>query len=119
MTFEPLLQTTMIVIGFAAIYLIMVLRKTLHGEIDLYDLIMLSMVAIVPLAFVIFPDITAELSQITGVFFPFVLMFGALFLVVFVFMHRMTARLHKLERQNAVLTQELALLSISVDQRRV
>jgi hypothetical protein len=41
-------------------------------------------------------------------------MFGALFLVVFAFMHNMTARLHRLERQNCALIQEQSLLALEL-----
>ncbi len=77
---------------------------------------MLSMVAIVPLIFVVFPGLAEFVSRLTGVAFPFIIMFATLFLVVFVFMHRMTARLHRLERQNSTLLQELSLLALDLDQ---
>lgn len=115
---EPTAQTALVIVAFALIYLFVVLRKTTNGQFDLYDLIMLSMVAIVPLLFVIFPRLAGAVSQFTGVLFPFVVMFGALFLVIFIFMHRMTARLHKLERQNCALIQELSLVCLDLEQER-
>ena len=42
---------------------------------------------------------------------------GALFLVVFAFMHNMTARLHRLERQNCALIQEQSLLALELQAR--
>jgi hypothetical protein len=111
-------QTIVLVVLFAIIYLLVVLRKTVYGKFDLYDLIMLSMVAVVPLLFTLFPDIAALVSQLTGVLFPFIIMFGALFLVVFIFMHRMTARLHMLERQNCSLIQEVSLLAFELEEAR-
>lgn len=112
----PTTHTVIIIIVFSIVYLLIVLRRTLRGEFDLYDLIMLSMVAIVPFIFVVFPSLASYVSQVTGVVFPFIIMFATLFLVVFIFMHRMTARLHKLERQNCALLQELSLLSLDLDQ---
>jgi hypothetical protein len=50
--------------------------------------------------------------------FPFVVMFGALFLVVFAFMHNMTARLHRLERQNCALIQEQSLLVLELQAKQ-
>ncbi|WP_141679119.1 DUF2304 family protein, partial [Acinetobacter baumannii] len=60
------------------------------------------------------PRLAYFLSHVTGVVFPFVVMFGALFLVVFVVMHNITARLHKLERQNWTLIQEQSLLALEL-----
>lgn len=114
----PTTQTVLVIVAFSIIYLLVVLRRTIHGEFDLYDLIMLSMVAIVPLVFVVFPGLASFVSRLTGVVFPFIIMFATLFLVVFVFMHRMTARLHKLERQNTALLQELSLLTLDLDQTK-
>ena len=112
----PTMHTVVVIVVFSIVYLLIVLRRTLRGEFDLYDLIMLSMVAIVPFIFVVFPSLANYASRVTGVVFPFIIMFATLFLVVFVFMHRVTARLHKLERQNCTLLQELSLLSLDLDQ---
>ena len=71
--------------------MLVLLRKTMQGKFDLYDFLMLSMVAIIPAGFTLFPTLAYLVSHLTGVVFPFVVMFGALFLVVFVFMHNMTA----------------------------
>lgn len=114
--FVPTTETVVFVLGFGIIYVLVLLRMTLDGKVDLYDLFMLAMLAIVPAAFTLFPEITARISHITGVAFPFVVMFGALFLIVFVFLHRMTARVHKLEHQNCALTQELGLLALSLEE---
>jgi hypothetical protein len=110
----PNTATVLIISAFAVVYMFVLLRKTLQGKIDLYDFLMLSMVAIIPAAFALFPRLTYWLTQLSGVGFPFVLMFGVLFLVVFVFMHNMTARLHKLERQNGALIQEQSLLLLEL-----
>lgn len=107
----PSAQTVILVSAFATIYLVLVLRKTLSGKFDLHDLFMLSLVAILPATFTLFPHLAENLARISGVAFPFVIMFGALFLAVFIFMHTITARIHKLERQNVALVQELALLN--------
>jgi hypothetical protein len=115
---NPTLQTVLFVSAFALAYLFLVLRNTLAGRCDLYDLIMLSMVAIFPAAFTLFPSLAAAIARVIGVSFPFIAMFGALFLVVFVFMHSMTARLHRLERQNSTLVQELGLLALALEQAR-
>jgi hypothetical protein len=113
----PNTETVGIISGFALIYMLVLLRKTLQGKFDLYDFLMLSMVAILPAGFALFPNLAYLISHLTGVVFPFVVMFGVLFLVVFVFMHNMTERLHKLERQNWVLIQEQGLLAMELKRR--
>jgi hypothetical protein len=110
----PSAETVAIISGFALIYMLMLLRKTLQGKFDLYDFLMLSMVAILPAAFALFPRFAYLISHLTGVVFPFVVMFGALFLVIFVFMHKVTERLHRLERQNWALIQEQSLLALEL-----
>lgn len=114
----PSAETVAVISAFALIYMLVLLRKTLQGKFDLYDLLMLSMVAIIPAGFALFPSLAYLLSHLTGVVFPFVVMFGALFLVVFAFMHNITARLHKLERQNWALIQEQSLLAMELKESR-
>ena len=81
-----------------------------------YDLVMLSTVAIVPGIFVAFPTIAFWLSNIAGVRFPFVVMFGILFTFLFVFVHRLTIKLHILEVDNRLLIQEISLLKQTIEQ---
>jgi hypothetical protein len=110
----PSPETVLVISAFALIYMLVLLRKTLQGKFDLYDFLMLSTVAIIPAGFALFPTLAYLVSHLTGVVFPFVVMFGALFLVVFAFMHNMTARLHRLERQNCALIQEHSLLALEL-----
>ena len=78
---------------------------------------MLSMVAVVPTIFVFWPNIAYWLADFVGVAFPFVIMFGALFLIVFLFVHRLTAKLHKLESDNRLLIQEVGILRMELGSR--
>jgi hypothetical protein len=110
----PSPETVVVVSAFALIYMLVLLRKTMQGKFDLYDFLMLSMVAIIPAGFALFPSLAYLVTHLTGVVFPFVVMFGVLFLVVFAFMHNMTARLHRLERQNCTLIQEQSLLALEL-----
>lgn len=104
---------TLIAIGlFALTYLAFIARKTARQQLDLYDFVMLSMVAVVPAVFVYWPSLADWLAATVGVTFPFVIMFGALFLILFLFVHRMTEKMHRLERDNRLLIQELSLLQI-------
>jgi fructose-specific phosphotransferase system IIC component len=55
------------------------------------------------------------LAVITGVLFPFVVMFGILLAILFVFIHRLTVKIHRLESDSRLLLQELSLLKQTVD----
>ena len=113
-TILPSVETVVVISAFALIYMLVLLRKTLQGRFDLYDFLLLSTVAILPAGFALFPRLAYLISHLTGVVFPFVVMFGVLFVVVFAFMHNMTARLHRLERQNCALIQEQSLLALEL-----
>lgn len=109
---------TLIAIGlFALAYLAFIARKTARQQLDLYDFVMLSTVAVVPAVFVFWPGLAYWLAEIAGVAFPFVIMFGALFLVLFLFVYRMTAKMHRLERDNLLLIQEVSLLRMELVSR--
>lgn len=110
------LQTITLVTVFAFCYLVFITRKTARQQLDLYDLVMLSTVAIVPGIFVAFPTIAFWLSNIAGVRFPFVVMFGILFGFLFVFVYRLTIKLHILEVDNRRLIQEISLLKETIEQ---
>lgn len=109
---------TYILIGlFALAYLVFIARKTARQQLDLYDFVMLSMVAVVPAAFVFQPGLAYWLAELAGVTFPFVIMFGALFLVLFLFVYRATAKMHQLEKDNLLLLQEVSLLRMELSSR--
>lgn len=111
-------QTIALIALFASWYLWVVLRRTAQHRIDLYDLVMLSAVAIVPALFAFFPESTKELAEILGVAFPFVLLFGILFAALFFFVHRLTLRHYRAERDVRLLVQELSLLRHEVEAMR-
>jgi hypothetical protein len=102
---------------FALAYLAYIARKTGRQQLDLYDFIMLSTVAIVPVIFVYQPSLAHWLAGIVGVTFPFVIMFGMLFLILFLLIHRMTEKMHRLERDNLALLQEVSLLRMELGSR--
>ena len=110
-------KTTILVVVFGVIYLLYTARKTARQQLDLYDFAMLSTVAIVPAVFVLRPELAYWLAGIAGVEFPFVIMFGMLFAILFVFIHRLTVKLHHLERINRLLVQEISLLHTSGQKR--
>ena len=104
----PSIQTLLFVGIFAFLYLRHLVTKTLRESLDIYDLLLLSMVALAPAGFAYFPDIANSLASLTGVAFPFVLLFGLLLVVLFTLVHRLAIRIHHVESQNRLLIQEFA-----------
>lgn len=111
------IQTVAVILLFAIWYLSVLLRRTADHKIDLYDLVMLSAVAVVPAFFALFPATTQAIADLLGVAFPFVLLFGLLLAVLFIFIHRLTVKLHRLEHDNLLLIQELSLLRHNIENK--
>ena len=109
------IKTIILITLFTSGYMFFIIRKTARRQLDLYDLVMLSTVAFIPCAFAIFPQFANWVAAITGVGFPFVVMFGMLFAILFIFIHRLTVKVHQLESDNRLLVQELSLLRQTVD----
>lgn len=102
---------TLFAIGiFAVLYLVVLLRKAARHELDIYDFSVLSTVVLLPVAFAFIPTFAGWISRLTGVAFPFVVMFGLLIAVLFAFNHRLITKVHKLERESRLLIQEVSLL---------
>lgn len=95
---------------FASLYLIFAIRETSLHRLDLYDLMMLSTVAVIPWLFVIFPKQALYLTNFFGVKFPFVIMFGSILVSIFLFLNRLTVKLHELQKLNRELVQEMGIL---------
>lgn len=107
---------TQISIGLVCLgYLVYLVRSTSRNHIDIFDLILLTSVAIVPLIFTFFPSIGTLLTQITGVGFPFLLLFGGLFLIIFIHMNHLIIQLNRLRHQNRIMIQELGLLRLELE----
>lgn len=111
------IQTVIIIVLFAVGYMFLLIRKAAYKQLDIYDLIMLSTVAIIPCGFVFFPEITSWISKVTGVVFPFVVMFGILFVILFFFIDRIITKLHRLESENRLIIQEVSLLRQTIEQQ--
>lgn len=109
-SFQPSLQTIVLIAAFTLLYLLALARQTIRGRLDFYDLAMLSTVAVFPSLFVFLPRVADLVGDFAGVAFPFVVMFGALFFVVFAILHRMTIEMHNAQKCNRLLIQELSLL---------
>lgn len=104
------IKTLVLILVFAFGYVAFILKKMADSKLDLYDFVMLSAVALIPAVFVIFPHITNLLSLVVGVEFPFVVMFGMIFFFIFIFVYRITVKLHGLESEVRKLVQEVGIL---------
>lgn len=114
MPYQPTQATTVVLVGFMVVYLAVLVRHAGRDRIDLYDLILLSTVGLVPASFVLFPGPTSRLAAWAGVSFPFLILFGFLLLVAFVYLYRLTVKIKALELKQARLVQDLALALASV-----
>ena len=109
--FQPNPQTIAVIALFCVLYMAILLRRTARGRLDLYDFATLSAVAVVPTLFVFFPRFAEAVGTATGVEFSFVAMFGVLFVVLFLSIHRLTLHVHDLEVKNRELVQALAQMT--------
>ena len=65
--------------------------------------------------FVVFPRFVHRVSQSIGVGFPFVLLFEALFVCMFLSMHQITGELNRVTMRSRHLTQEIATLTARIE----
>ena len=75
-------------------------------------MLMLVTIAFIPLVFSVFPDFFTKISHYLGVEFPFVIMFGFIFLFTYLLMHSVLLRLYRIENNLRKLSQFEALKSI-------
>ncbi|MEK7382600.1 MAG: DUF2304 domain-containing protein [Elusimicrobiota bacterium] len=108
--YEPTFRTMVLVASVSLGYLSFLVYRVLQGRIDFYDLLMLSTACLLPALFVFWPGFAQALGALAGVAFPFIVMFGSLILVIFIFLHRITVKMHEAERLHRLLVQEVALL---------
>jgi hypothetical protein len=112
----PTTETTIFISLFAVAHLVVLLLKTLRSSIDLYDLLLLSSLSLIPAAFVTFPELVNQVSAFIGVGLPLVLMFACLFVAVFVMLHRLISQVQRLRTESSLLAQELGLLRHELDE---
>jgi hypothetical protein len=110
MAYAPSAHLFAIILIFGVAYTYHVVQKLRCREVDLYDFVLLLSVAAIPLVFVGWPRFTAFVGEVFGVALPLTVMFGLLFVSVFVILHRSLSRIHRLETQVIALTQEVALI---------
>jgi hypothetical protein len=114
---EPRFETTLFIFAFLIFYVFYLARKTASNSIDLFDFVMLSTVGIVPALTVIFPYQTVALSKLIGVEFPFLILFGFLFFVVFAYLAYVISKVHKLQRSTRLLVQQVSLQNQIIEQK--
>ena len=110
MPYSPSVHLVAIVLVFGVAYTYHVLQKLRCRDVDLYDFMLLLSVAAIPLLFVGWPGFTVFVGEVFGVALPLTVMFGLLFVSVFVILHRSLSRIHRLETRIIALTQEVALM---------
>lgn len=106
----PSTQLFAFILVFGVAYTYHVVQKLRRREVDLYDFVLLLSVAAIPLLFAGWPKFTDFIGEIFGVALPLTVMFGLLFVSVFVILHRSLSRIHRLETRVIALAQEIALI---------
>ena len=106
----PSIHLFTIILIFGVAYTYHVVQKLRCREVDLYDFVLLLSVAAIPLLFAGWPNFTAFVGDVFGVALPLTVMFGLLFVSVFIILHRSLSRIHRLEMRVIALTQEVALI---------
>ena len=115
MPFHPTPSTVVFVTVFLVVYTAYLVRNTLRNNIDLYDFAMLASVAVIPAMFVYFPDLVVRITRFVGVEFPFLLLFGALSLIVFLYLYRLVIKTNEEWQTIILLTQEIGILREALD----
>ena len=108
------ISTSMIIVIsiFSFLYLIYLFRKSARYQINLFETLLLSNVAFIPLLFVYFPEISLKISDTIGLSLPFVLCFGILFVVLFIMIIRLSLKIYDLENSYRALIQEAAIFKL-------
>ncbi|MBM62047.1 MAG: hypothetical protein CL484_03750 [Acidobacteria bacterium] len=106
----PTIQTIAFVILFLILYVTLMIKRAAKNKIDIYDLAMLCAVVIVPSFFVVFSGTVHRISHFLGVAFPFVLLFGVLFVIVFLYLYKVIVNANDIAKKSVFLVQELSLL---------
>lgn len=114
MDYQPTAPTIVFISVFLAAYALVLFRNTVKNRIDFYDFLLLATVALVPSSFVYFPGAGVWITRLIGVEFPFLVLFGMLFVIVFAYFYRHVLKLNRQERTIVLLTQELGLLREAV-----
>ena len=94
--FSDPIAFTLILIGFI-FFLGFLFSHVSNDYIDVFDALSVSFVMLVPLLFLVFEGLFLQLSNLIGIKYPFVLMFGVLSLISFLIIFRLFVRINKLK----------------------
>jgi hypothetical protein len=114
--YEPTSETEIFIAIFLVAYMWILLRQTVRRSLDVYDFLLLSAVAIVPGGLVFFPGLASRVARLIGVEFPLAIIFGALFLIVFVFLYRLVVRANLQSGATTTIVQDAGLLRLEVEE---
>jgi hypothetical protein len=103
-------QLLMFLAAFAGAYFLYVARKLRRRAVDLYDFPLLLALGIVPLLFAAWPPVQDFVRRFFGVALPLTVMFGLMFVAVFLILHRLISRVNALESKLTRAVQEIGLL---------
>ena len=107
------IEKKVIIIGlFSVIYFCYLIKITVNKKIDLYDTFLLSLIFLIPLIFLLVPNIEILSYSIFGVTYPFVILFLILFIVIFFFILRLIIKINNLKDQNCKIVQTIAIEGI-------
>ena len=118
MEYTPSIHTLIFVSIFLIVYLIILIKNTIRNSIDFYDFLLLSTVALIPSFFVFFPKVVVSLARIVGVEFPFLILFGSLFLIIFIYLYRLIIRINSNHNRIITIIQEFSILSNKLHQEK-
>jgi len=118
MEFQPTLQTIIFLSLFVCVYLFILLRNTIKDAIDFYDFLLLSSVAVIPLFYILTPDFVTFLARLIGVSFSFLILFGSLLVIAFIYSYRLTLKFNAQNKKIVLLIQEIGLLREALVQQK-
>ncbi len=110
MDYTPSIRTIIFMSLFLVGYMLVLIRNAAKNRMDLFDSAMLALAAVMPSIVVFFPGPVVEVTRFIGVEFPLVVLFGALFVVVFAYLHILVLRLNRQQRTIVSLVQEAGLM---------
>lgn len=94
---------------FGLSFFLYLLIRSSKEKLDVADFLALSAVGLLP-AFSLSPLGSRLIIQLTGVKYPFVVLYGLLFLIINLYVYRIVRRLHQLEQRLVRLAQEIAII---------
>lgn len=103
----PLLLTLLV---FAAFYCSYLFQKVRGRRLDLIDGLLSANLAILPISFIAWPSFAVRLSHAIGVVIPFSILYGVLFVCVFLILHRLISRQQLANAKLIALAQTVAHL---------